>query len=126
MKRPQASVWFALLFLFGAIPVLAEVQIYVADHHNKTVIKIREDGTLLWAFPNNNGHEVQLLKNGNILIVTGEVQEVTPDKKVVWQLGKPTVEIAEAAQRLDNGNTVIADNGKHAVFEINSKGEDQQ
>jgi outer membrane protein assembly factor BamB len=124
MKRPQASVWFALLFLFGAIPVLAEVQIYVADHHNKTVIKIKEDGTLLWAFPNNNGHDVQLLKNGNILIVTGEVQEVTPDKKVVWQLGKPTVEIAEAAQRLDNGNTVIADNGRRAVFEINPKGEE--
>ena len=112
------------MFLFGAIPVLAEVQIYVADHHNKTVIKIKEDGTLLWAFPNNNGHDVQLLKNGNILIVTGEVQEVTPDKKVVWQLGKPAVEIAEAAQRLDNGNTVIADNGRHAVFEINPKGEE--
>jgi sugar lactone lactonase YvrE len=96
----------------------------VADHHNKTVIKIKQDGTLLWTFPNNNGHDVQLLKNGNVLIVTGEVQEVTPDKKVVWQLGKPEVEIAEAAQRLDNGNTVIADNGKHAVFEINGKGEE--
>jgi outer membrane protein assembly factor BamB len=114
----------ASLALFMAMPLLAEVHIYVADHHNKTVIKIKEDGTLLWAFPNNNGHDVQLLKNGNVLIVTGEVQEVTPDKKVVWQLGKPAVEIAEAAQRLDNGNTVIADNGKHAVFEINDKGEE--
>jgi outer membrane protein assembly factor BamB len=124
MQRLTATAWFALLVLFGALPVEAEVNIYVADHHNKTVIKIKEDGTLLWAFPNNNGHDVQLLKNGNILIVTGEVQEVTPDKKVIWQLGKPTVEIAEAAQRLENGNTVIADNGKHAVFEVNPKGEE--
>ena len=69
------------IVFIGAIPVLAEVNIYVADHHNKTVIKIKEDGTLLWAFPNNNGHDVQLLKNGNVLIVTGEVQEVTPDKE---------------------------------------------
>ena len=120
---PKANI--ALLFaLFVTMPMLAEVNIYVADHHNKTVIRIKEDGTLLWAFPNNNGHDVQLLKNGNVLIVTGEVQEVTPDKKIVWQLGKPTVEIAEAAQRLENGNTVIADNGKHAVFEINPKGEE--
>ena len=91
-------------FCFLLTPLLAEVHIYVSDHHNKTVIKNKEVGTLLWAFPNNNGHDVQLLKNGNILIVTGEVQEVTPDKKVTWQLGKPTVEIAEAAQRLENGN----------------------
>ncbi len=113
-----------LLALLVALPALAEVNIYVADHHNKTVIKIKEDGTLLWAFPNNNGHDVQLLKNGNVLIVTGEVQEVTPDKKVVWQLGRPTVENSEAAQRLENGNTMIADNGKHAVIEINAKGEE--
>lgn len=114
----------AFVGLFTTLPLFAEVHLYVADHHNKTVIKIKGDGTLLWSFPNNNGHDVQLLKNGNILIVTGEVQEVTPEKKVAWQLGKPTVEIAEAAQRLENGNTVIADNGKHAVFEINPKGEE--
>jgi hypothetical protein len=52
------------------------------------------------------------------------VQEVTPDHKVAWQLGRPAVEIAEAAQRLENGNTVIADNGKHAVFELTPKGEE--
>ena len=46
-----------LLALFAALPALAEVNIYVADHHNKTVIKIKEDGTLLWSFPNNNGHD---------------------------------------------------------------------
>jgi len=43
-----------LLALFVALPALAEVNIYVADHHNKTVIKIKEDGTLLWSLPNNN------------------------------------------------------------------------
>jgi len=72
MPKPNVVAWFVLLTLFGAAPLLAEVHFYVADHHNKTVIKIKEDGTLLWAFP-NNGHDVQLLKNGNVLIVTGEV-----------------------------------------------------
>ena len=45
MQRLKATTWFAWLFLFGTMPVLAEVNIYVADHHNKTVIKIKEDGT---------------------------------------------------------------------------------
>ena len=36
----------------------------------------------------------------------------------MWKVGKPTVESAEAAQRLENGHTVIADNGKHAVLEL--------
>jgi hypothetical protein len=112
-----------LLFSF-AESLHAENHIYCADHSNKKLIKIKEDGTLLWEFPNNNGHDVQLLKNGNVLIVTGEVQEVTPDKQIVWRVGKPTVQNAEAAQRLDNGHTVIADNGTHAVIELNGKNEE--
>ena len=114
-----------VLLLFSFTESLhAENHIYCADHSNKKLIKIKEDGTLLWEFPNNNGHDVQLLKNGNVLIVTGEVQEVTPDKQIVWRVGKPTVQNAEAAQRLDNGHTVIADNGTHAVIELNGKNEE--
>lgn len=112
-----------LLFSFTE-SLHAENHIYCADHNNKKLIKIKEDGTLLWEFPNNNGHDVQLLKNGNVLIVTGEAQEVTPDKQIVWRVGKPTVQNAEAAQRLDNGHTVIADNGTHAVIELNGKNEE--
>src|SRR5947208_7137304 len=99
----------------------AEVHIYSADHNNGRLIKIKEDGTLLWECPNNNGHDVQLLPNGNVLIVTGRVLEVAPDKKVVWEAGPPTVLSAESAQRLPNGNTVIADNGQHCVLEVNKK-----
>ena len=98
--------------------VRGERYIYCADHENKRLIKIKEDGTLLWDCPNNNGHDVQLLKNGHVLIVTGDVQEVDPEKNIVWKVGKPKVENAESAQRLDNGHTVIADNGKHAVLEF--------
>src|SRR5262245_21616580 len=96
----------------------SETHIYCADHENKRLIKIKEDGTLLWDCPNNNGHDVQLLKNGHVLIVTGEVREVDTDKNIVWKVGKPTIQNAEAAQRLDNGHTVIADNGQHAVIEL--------
>lgn len=100
----------------------AEVHIYSMDHENGRLIKIKEDGTLLWDCPNRNGHDVQLLPNGNLLIVTGEVQEVRPDKSVAWRLGKPTVGFAESAQRLPNGHTVVGDTAKMAVIEVDEAG----
>jgi len=106
-----------LLVVLGQ--VLAEDYLYVADHNTKRVIKIKMDGTLVWDAPNGNGHDVQLLPNKNILINNGNtVEEVAPDKKVVWKVGRPTVMNAESAQRLPNGNTVIADNGTMKVIEI--------
>src|SRR5579862_2014452 len=106
-----------LLVLLGQC--LAEDYLYVADHNNKKVIKIKMDGTLVWEAPNGNGHDVQLLPNKNILINNGNtVEEITPDKKVVWKVAKPIVMNAESAQRLPNGNTVIADNGPMKVIEI--------
>jgi hypothetical protein len=106
-----------ICILFGA-RARGETHIYCADHENKRLIKINESGTLLWDCPNNNGHDVQLLKNGHVLIVTGEVQEIDTGKNIVWKMGTPAVENAEAAQRLDNGHTVVADNGQHAVLEF--------
>ena len=114
---------YLAIFILLALPASAEIHIYSMDHNNGKLIKIKEDGTLLWECPNGNGHDVQLLPNGNVLIVTGKVQEIAPDKRVVWELGAPTVRSAESAQRLPNGNTVIADNGQNCVLEVNSKGE---
>jgi uncharacterized protein YlzI (FlbEa/FlbD family) len=116
------------LFLAGfALSMVAadgpqETHIYCMDHETGRLIKIKEDGTLLWDCPNRNGHDVQLLANGNILIVTGEVQEVRPDKAIAWRLGKPTVQFAESAQRLPNGHTVVADTGQMAVIEVDVGG----
>src|SRR5436190_21380209 len=107
--RKFGLVVLVLICLRPGAAAHGETHIYCADHNNKKLIKIKEDGTLLWDCPNNNGHDVQLLKNGNVLIVTNEVREVAPDKSIVWSVGKPTVGVAEAAQRLDDGHTVVAD-----------------
>lgn len=96
----------------------AEIHIYAADHNTGKVIKIKEDGTLLWDFPNRNAHDVQVLANGNVLINPGSVQEVSPDRQIVWECAKPVVQNAEACQRLPNGNTMIADNGAHTVIDV--------
>ncbi|MBY0525826.1 MAG: hypothetical protein K2R98_20705 [Gemmataceae bacterium] len=109
----------AIFLLAPASTAWAEKHFYVADHEVRKVLKIKEDGTLLWEIPNGNGHDVQVLPNGNVLLNNGAaVQEVSSDKKVVWEVGKPLVQSAESVQRLPNGNTLIADNGPMRVIEI--------
>jgi uncharacterized protein (UPF0248 family) len=118
MTRSIVVVAATAMFAF-ALPAKAERHIYVADHNVRKVLKINEDGKLLWEAGNNNGHDVQLLKNGNILVNSPPgVREYSPEGKVVWEVAKDVVADAESAQRLDNGHTVIADNGKHRVIEI--------
>lgn len=107
-----------LLLLIGARSASAEKHIYAADHNTGKVVKFKEDGTPLWEFPNRSAHDVQVLANGNILINPRSVQEVTPEKEIVWEVGPPLVMHAEACQRLPNGNTMIADNGTHTVMDI--------
>ncbi len=108
-----------VLLLLTVSASAAEMHLYIADHEVQKVLKIKPDGTLLWDVPNGNGHDVQPLANGNVLLINGSiVQEVNPEKKVVWEVGKPIVQGAESAQRLANGNTVIADNGRMKVIEI--------
>lgn len=108
--------------LVAATAARAERHIYVADHNIRKVLKLKDDGTVLWEAPNNNGHDVQVLKNGNILVnYPPGVREYSPDGKIVWEVGKEVAGNAEAAQRLDNGHTVIADNAKHRVIEIDEK-----
>jgi hypothetical protein len=107
--------------LLAALPLrAAELKsIIVADHETKRVIHIKPDGTLIWDAPNNNGHDVQLLPNGNLLINNPPaVQEVDKDKKVVWEVGKPAIQSAESCQRLANGHTIIADVGRMKVVEF--------
>ena len=107
-----------VVLLGSAAAARAEIHIYAADHNTGKVVKFKEDGTLLWDFPNRNAHDVQVLPNGNVLINPGSVQEVSPAKEIVWEVGKPIVQNAEACQRLANGNTMIADNGAHTVIDV--------
>jgi outer membrane protein assembly factor BamB len=109
----------ALLLALGS-RAAAEPVLYVADHEVKKVLKIKFDGTLLWDYPNDNGHDVQVLPNRNVLLNRAKVvQEVTPDKKVVWEYRGVS---PEAVQRLANGNTLVADNGRMNVVEVDREG----
>jgi outer membrane protein assembly factor BamB len=115
------SVLTVTCLLYVAMPFAAQAErhIYVADHEVRKVLKIDDDGKVLWAAQNNNGHDVQLLANGNVLVnCPPTVREYAPDGKIVWETSKGVAADPESAQRLPNGNTLIADNARHRVIEI--------
>jgi hypothetical protein len=83
-------------------------------------------GKELWTIPNNRGHDVQLLANGNVLHTTGRwgrVVEVDANRNEVWRYGPlPGLEHPISAQRLENGNTLIGDAEVGRVFEVTPAG----
>jgi PQQ-like domain len=111
----------SLVFTIATVSAQAERHIYVADHEVRLVLKMKEDGTVLWKAENNNGHDVQVLENGNVLVnCPPSVREYRPDGKIVWEAGKEVAADPESVQRLRDGHTVIADNALHRVVEIDS------
>jgi len=67
----------------------------------------------------------EVLPNGNILVagwdddVPGFVKEFSPSGEVVWQM--TNLKWPWKAQRLENGNTLIADAGTNRVYEVNGE-----
>jgi outer membrane protein assembly factor BamB len=111
----------SLVLAMAPVSAQSERHIYVADHDVGLVLKIKEDGTVLWKAANNNGHDVQVLENGNVLVnCPPSVREYSPDGKIVWEAGKDVAADPESAQRLRSGHTLIADNALHRVVEIDA------
>lgn len=96
-----------------------------ADTRTGSVMKVDREGQLVWSYSVPQVHDVWGLKNGNVLLAstTQGVQEVTPDKKVIWryQLGKK--ERSYSCQPLPNGNVLVGISGKpNRVVEVNRAG----
>lgn len=86
-----------------------------------------KNGKVEWEVPNNFVcHDIQRLKNGNIVFPTSPTTlvEMTPDKKIVWQhVSKPVAPYTGAVeihgfQRLDNGLTIIGETGNLRIVEV--------
>ena len=119
----------SLLFTLGSVKAGEKAsdgyRVLAADKGRVAILD--KDGKVEWEVPNNFVcHDIQLLKNGNIVFPTSPntLIEMTPDKKIVWQhKSKPqppytgTVEI-HGFQRLDNGLTVIGETGNRRIIEV--------
>jgi len=88
------------------------------------VMILAPDGKMLWEQKAGLVHDAWLLPTGNVLYADGSVTEVSPDHKVVFQY-KPEVQQGGGAygcQRLENGNTMVAENSTGRILEVDPAG----
>lgn len=103
-----------------------QTRILISDHGPKGQIVAMEwpSGKETAWYPNERGHDVQPLPNGNILITVGpkkKVIEVDAAGKEVWSFSEG-LEHPLAAQRLADGNTLIGDARLGRVIEVDRAG----
>jgi len=107
----------------------AERRIVVADHGPAGQIVVMEwpSGRELSTYPNDRGHDVQVLPNGGLLFTVGpqkKVVEVDAQGRTTWTCCDG-LEHPLAAQRLDNGLTLIGDAKAGRVIEVDKAGKVQ-
>lgn len=117
-------------FTAAAEPVAHRV--LAADRGRGHLAILGIDGTVEWEMENKHDvHDLQMLPNGNILTHTSStnVVEIDPKtKEIVWKYeAKPKegykgrIEI-HAFQRLDDGNTMVAESGNTRIVEVDKAG----
>jgi acetyl esterase/lipase len=118
----------AISFLRGHLAMEPQTRIVIADHGPGAEVILMDwpSGKEIWHAPNDRGHDAQALANGNILATLdddGAVVEYDPrqprDGNIVWTYGPAEgLKLTISAERLANGNTVIADTGIGKVIEV--------
>lgn len=126
---------FAILLAASGFTAAAEPvahRVLAADRGRGHLAILGTDGTVEWEMENKHDvHDLQMLPNGNILTHTSStnVVEIDPKtKEIVWKYeAKPKegykgrIEI-HAFQRLDDGNTMVAESGNTRIVEVDKAG----
>lgn len=123
----------AFLFTASAEQTGPGRRILAGDDSTHRLGIVGADGKLEWEIKIGAIHDAHVLPNGNILLQQGwtKVQEVTPDKQVVWEYDAAKANPGQrvevhAFQRLDNGSTMIAESGPSRIIEVDKAGAVQQ
>src|SRR5215813_7697774 len=128
-----------LLFAFLATSSAEQTgkarRVLAADDSTQRLAIVAADGSLEWEIKVGAIHDAQVLPNGNILLQQGwtKIVEVTPDKKTVWEYDAAKMNDNEgkkvevhAFQRLENGNTMLAESGVARIIEVDRDGKLQR
>lgn len=92
-----------------------------ADYSQGKVFMVTPEGKAVWEYSARNCNDLWVLPGGNLLFNTGHgVKEVTRDKKVVFNYESKS-EIY-ACQRLENGDTFIAECNTGRLLEVKPDG----
>lgn len=103
-------------------------RLWVANHARDGAAMLIDwpSGRVLRSIPNNGGHDVQPLANGNVLITTGRaarVAEYTPGGLETWSLTSlHGLQYPVCASRLASGNTLVSDTMASRVVEFDRSG----
>src|SRR6185436_11616465 len=136
MPRFRRSFPFVAAIAFVAFSAAAWAEqtgparrILAADDSTHRLAIVGADGKLEWEIKIGAIHDAHILPNGNLLLQQGwtKVQEVTPDKQVVWEYDAAKTNAGQrvevhAFQRLDNGLTMIAESGPARIIEVDKDG----
>ena len=118
--------------LLALAPVLAQKPVahrFVAQDRGKVII-FSAKGDVEWEYDCPfTSHDIQALPSGNILVHSGSnrIDEVTPEKKIVWtHLSAPVAPYAGAVEihgfrRLSNGLTMVAETGNLRIVEVDKE-----
>ena len=107
-------------------------RVLAGDDSTHRLAIIAADGKIEWEIKVGAIHDAHILPNGNMLLQQGwtKVQEVTPDKQVVWEYDAAKANAGQrveihAFQRLENGNTMIVESGAARIIEVDKDGKIQ-
>jgi hypothetical protein len=132
----RSSLMFTSLFLGLAVSTFAaevssERHRVIAGDKGK-IVRFDKTGKVDWTCDKvHSVHRIQQLDNGNILTQQGwgKIVEINSDGEIVWSYDAANsngnkgkrLEI-HAFQRLDNGHTMIVENGIGRIIEVTKKG----
>ena len=107
-------------------------RLLTADSSSERIAIIDEAGDIQWEMKIGPLHDLHLLDNGHVLLQTNWTTIVEVDPKTnqrVWEYDAATADSnagrtveVHAFQRLDNGNTMIAESGVPRIIEVDAAG----
>ena len=125
LRSAAVGVWMCVVLLSANAVRAEEIKhsFFIAGPNFTGIID--EAGQEVWNAGRPGARDGWVLANGNVLIAwAGDVQELTREKKVVWQYTK-SAENREigTVERLENGNTLVSELGaKPRLLEIDAQG----
>ncbi len=127
---PQKSILLLPFICFVSSFALADHRVLMQGNNRLAIVE--PDGRISWEMPWNGIHDIQVLKNGNILVqqrMRGVAEIDRETKQVVWSYDSSQengnevqrVEV-HAFQALDNGRVMIAESGPARIIEVDRAG----
>ena len=123
--------YFVLTALLGIASADKPVTHRIIGQDRGHVAILSAKGEVEWEAPCGFvSHDIGVLPNGNLLLHTGAatIQEMTSDKKIVWEYTSKAKEGYQGAveshafQRLKDGLTMIAESGNQRIIEVDRLG----